>query len=80
VWAAEATGATTPSARSLLGRLGPFPKRYVGVATATRPSFQADKDVPMEEFVAEADRHPVVELLPGGIMTECHSRSLEALT
>jgi hypothetical protein len=39
-------------------------KRYVGVATATRPYFGADKDSPVEEFVAEADRHPVFELLP----------------
>ena len=43
---------------------GPVLKRYVGVATATRPYFQADKDAPAEEFVAEADRHPVFELLP----------------
>jgi hypothetical protein len=39
-------------------------KRYVGVATATRPYFRADKDAPVEDFVAEADRHPVFELLP----------------
>jgi deazaflavin-dependent oxidoreductase (nitroreductase family) len=43
---------------------GPVLKRYVGVATATRPYFAADKDAPVEEFVAEADRHPVFELLP----------------
>jgi deazaflavin-dependent oxidoreductase (nitroreductase family) len=43
---------------------GPVLKRYVGVATATRPYFGADKDAPVEEFVAEADRHPVFELLP----------------
>jgi deazaflavin-dependent oxidoreductase (nitroreductase family) len=43
---------------------GPVLKRYVGVATATRPYFQADKDAPVEDFVAEADRHPVFELLP----------------
>jgi hypothetical protein len=42
---------------------GPVLKRYVAVATATRPYFQADKDSPVEEFVAEADRHPVFELL-----------------
>jgi hypothetical protein len=46
------------------GEVGPVLKRYVGVATATRPYFQADKDAPVEEFVAEADRHPVFELLP----------------
>jgi deazaflavin-dependent oxidoreductase (nitroreductase family) len=38
-------------------------KRYVAVATATRPYFGADKDAPVEDFVAEADRHPVFELL-----------------
>jgi deazaflavin-dependent oxidoreductase (nitroreductase family) len=45
---------------------GPVLKRYVGVATATRPYFQANKDAPVEDFVAEADRHPVFELLPIG--------------
>jgi deazaflavin-dependent oxidoreductase (nitroreductase family) len=43
---------------------GPVLKRYVAVATATRPYFGADKDAPIEDFVAEADRHPVFELLP----------------
>jgi deazaflavin-dependent oxidoreductase (nitroreductase family) len=43
---------------------GPVLKRYVEVATATRPYFQADKDAPVEDFVAEADRHPVFELTP----------------
>ena len=43
---------------------GPILKRYVAVATATRPYFQANKDAPVEDFVAEADRHPVFELLP----------------
>jgi deazaflavin-dependent oxidoreductase (nitroreductase family) len=43
---------------------GPVLKRYVAIATATRPYFQADKDAPVEAFVAEADRHPVFELLP----------------
>jgi deazaflavin-dependent oxidoreductase (nitroreductase family) len=43
---------------------GPVLKRYVGIATATRPYFQADKDSPVEDFVAEADHHPVFELLP----------------
>jgi len=46
------------------GEAGPVLKRYVGVATATRPYFGADKDAPVEDFVAEADRHPVFELLP----------------
>jgi deazaflavin-dependent oxidoreductase (nitroreductase family) len=43
---------------------GPVLKRYVAVATATRPYFSADKDAPIEDFEAEADRHPVFELLP----------------
>ena len=43
---------------------GPILKRYVGIATATRPYFEADKDAPVEDFVAEADRHPVFELIP----------------
>ncbi|HEX5202425.1 nitroreductase family deazaflavin-dependent oxidoreductase [Paractinoplanes rhizophilus] len=43
---------------------GPVLKRYVAVASATRPYFDADKDAPVEDFVAEADRHPVFELLP----------------
>lgn len=41
---------------------GPILKRYVAVAAATRPYFGADKDAPVEDFVAEADRHPVFEL------------------
>lgn len=36
-------------------------KRYVGIATVT-PYFQAGKDSPVEDFVAEADRHCVFEL------------------
>jgi deazaflavin-dependent oxidoreductase (nitroreductase family) len=43
---------------------GPVLKRYLTVATATRPYFSADKDAPVEDFVAEADRHPVFELVP----------------
>ncbi len=39
-------------------------KRYVAVATKTRQQFQAAKDSPVEDFVAEADRHPVFELIP----------------
>jgi deazaflavin-dependent oxidoreductase (nitroreductase family) len=46
------------------GEAGPVLKRYVAVATATRPYFAADKDAPVEDFVAEADRHPAFELLP----------------
>ena len=43
---------------------GPVLTRDVAVATATRPYFAADKDAPVEAFVAEADRHPVFALLP----------------
>jgi deazaflavin-dependent oxidoreductase (nitroreductase family) len=43
---------------------GPVLKRYVGIAAATRPYFDADKAAPVEDFVAEAHRHPVFELLP----------------
>ncbi|HEY9378381.1 MAG TPA: nitroreductase family deazaflavin-dependent oxidoreductase [Jiangellaceae bacterium] len=43
---------------------GPVLKRYVDIATATRPYFQAAKDAPVEDFIAEADRHPVFELTP----------------
>jgi deazaflavin-dependent oxidoreductase (nitroreductase family) len=43
---------------------GPVLKRYVGVAAATRPYFQATKDSPVEAFAAEAERHPVFELTP----------------
>jgi deazaflavin-dependent oxidoreductase (nitroreductase family) len=42
---------------------GPVLKRYVAIAAATRPYFGADKNAPVEDFVAEADRHPVFELL-----------------
>jgi deazaflavin-dependent oxidoreductase (nitroreductase family) len=43
---------------------GPVLKRYVKVATATRPYFQATTRSPVEAFVAEAVRHPVFELIP----------------
>jgi len=43
---------------------GPVLKRYIHIATATRPYFQAAKDAPVEDFVAEAGRHPVFELTP----------------
>ena len=42
----------------------PILKRYVRIASATRPYFQANKDAPVEEFRAEAKRHPVFELTP----------------
>lgn len=43
---------------------GPILREYVRIAPATRPYFAADTDAPVEEFAAEADRHPVFELLP----------------
>jgi len=43
---------------------GPVLQRYVGIATATREYFHADKDAPVEKFVAEASQHPVFELIP----------------
>ena len=42
----------------------PILKRYVGIARVTRPYFQANKDSPPEDFIAEAHRHPVFELTP----------------
>jgi deazaflavin-dependent oxidoreductase (nitroreductase family) len=43
---------------------GPVLRRYVAVATATRAYFHADKNAPVEQFISEADRHPVFELMP----------------
>jgi deazaflavin-dependent oxidoreductase (nitroreductase family) len=43
---------------------GPVLKDYVRIATPTRPYFEASKDDPVADFVAEADRHPVFELIP----------------
>jgi deazaflavin-dependent oxidoreductase (nitroreductase family) len=43
---------------------GPVLKRYVRIASATRPYFRARKDSPVDEFIAEAHRHPVFELTP----------------
>jgi deazaflavin-dependent oxidoreductase (nitroreductase family) len=43
---------------------GPVLKRYVSIATKTRAQFRSAKDSPVEDFVAEADRHPVFELAP----------------
>ena len=43
---------------------GPVLQRYVRVASAARPYFQANKDSPVADFIAEADRHPVFELTP----------------
>ena len=43
---------------------GPILQRYIRIAPATRPYFQASKDSPIADFIAEADRHPVFELIP----------------
>jgi hypothetical protein len=43
----------------------PILKRYIGIASATRPYFQASKDSRVEDFIGEAHRHhPVFELTP----------------
>ena len=42
---------------------GPVLKRYVALAKVTRPYFSAQPDAPAAEFAAEADRHPVFELI-----------------
>jgi hypothetical protein len=42
---------------------GPVLKRYVTIATKTRAQFEATPDSRVEDFVAEADRHPVFELV-----------------
>jgi deazaflavin-dependent oxidoreductase (nitroreductase family) len=41
-------------------------KRYVAVATKARAQFEATPDSPVEDFVAEANRHPVFELVAVG--------------
>jgi deazaflavin-dependent oxidoreductase (nitroreductase family) len=43
---------------------GPVLKRYLAVATKTRPHFPVTVDAPVEDFVAVADRYPVLELVP----------------
>jgi len=45
---------------------GPVLQRYVAVAAKTRAYFDASPDSPTAAFVAEADRHPVFELVPLG--------------
>ena len=49
-----------------LGEAGPVLKQYVRIAPATRAYFQAQMDSAVEDFAAEADRHPVFELTPVG--------------
>lgn len=43
---------------------GPVLQRYIRIAPATRPYFQAGKDSRAGDFIAEAHRHPVFELAP----------------
>lgn len=43
---------------------GPVLKEYLGISKPTRPYFQASLDSPVEEFIAEAGKHPVFELTP----------------
>jgi deazaflavin-dependent oxidoreductase (nitroreductase family) len=45
---------------------GPVIQRYLRLAPSARPYFQASKDSPVADFVAEAGRHPVFELTPAG--------------
>jgi hypothetical protein len=45
---------------------GPVLKRYVAIATKARAQFDATPDSPVKEFVAEANRHPVFELVTVG--------------
>jgi len=45
---------------------GPILKRYIRIAPATRPYFQASKDASAADFTAEAHRHPVFELTATG--------------
>jgi deazaflavin-dependent oxidoreductase (nitroreductase family) len=42
---------------------GPVLKRYVAIATKVRAQFKATEDSPVADFVDEADRHPVFELV-----------------
>jgi deazaflavin-dependent oxidoreductase (nitroreductase family) len=44
---------------------GPLLKKYVEAAGRVQPYFEAKPDDPAERFAAEADRHPVFEILPG---------------
>lgn len=41
---------------------GPVLKQYIKLARPTRRYFHATPDAPVEQFVVEADRHPVFEL------------------
>jgi len=41
----------------------PILKKYLAIAPATRSCFHARRDSPVQEFVAEAPRHPVFRLV-----------------
>ncbi|MFD6175654.1 MULTISPECIES: nitroreductase family deazaflavin-dependent oxidoreductase [unclassified Isoptericola] len=43
---------------------GPVLRQYLRLSRPTRPYFAATLDSPVADLVAEADRHPVFELLP----------------
>jgi len=45
---------------------GPILQRYIHIAPAARPYFQAGKGSPVQDFIAEADHHPVFGLTPIG--------------
>ena len=45
---------------------GPVLRRYVRISPSTRPYFHAARDSAVEDFITEAHRHPVFELLPAG--------------
>ena len=45
---------------------GPVLQRYIHIAPAARPYFRAGKSSPVQDFIAEADHHPVFELTPIG--------------
>jgi deazaflavin-dependent oxidoreductase (nitroreductase family) len=45
---------------------GPVLKCYVAIASKARSRFSASPDAPVEDFVAEAARHPVFEVMPIG--------------
>jgi len=47
-----------------LQEAGPVLKAYLAISIPPRRYFRADKDAPVEEFVAEAAAHPVFELTP----------------
>jgi deazaflavin-dependent oxidoreductase (nitroreductase family) len=48
---------------------GPVLRQYVRIAPATRRYFQAAVDSPVEDFIAEAGRHPVFELTESPVIT-----------